>query len=94
MITIVLNKQSMKDLISDTSIKEKEIVLKHLKSGTMEAVYFSYAKDVLTGGFIGEQIMYNDGKYRWFTDTIYYFEKYNVKLPDDFIEHVLNQSKS
>jgi len=31
----------------------------------------------------------NDGKYTWRSDVIYYFEKYNLKLPDEFVKEVL-----
>lgn len=30
-----------------------------------------------------------DGIYGWRTDIIYYIEQYDLKLPDDFISHVL-----
>ena len=32
-----------------------------------------------------------DGEYTWYTPEIYYFEKYNLKLNDDFIEYVLSK---
>lgn len=32
---------------------------------------------------------YSDGEYIWYESEIYYFEKYNLKLNDDFIKHIL-----
>ncbi len=32
-----------------------------------------------------------DGKYTWYESEIYHFEKYNLKLNEDFIQHVLNR---
>ena len=34
----------------------------------------------------------NDGIYSWSNDLAYYVEKYNLRLPADFVNHVLNQS--
>ncbi len=32
---------------------------------------------------------YTDGEYRWYESEIYYFEKYDLALKQDFIDHVL-----
>ena len=81
---------SIKDLICDKPIVDKEKILKYLRSGTRGAVAAGYAKDVLTGDKIdGELCCYTDGKYAWRSDTVYYFEKYNIKLPEEFIKHAL-----
>ena len=34
---------------------------------------------------------YSDGEYTWYESEIYHFDKYNLKLNDDFIEYVLNK---
>ena len=34
---------------------------------------------------------YSDSEYIWRESEIYYFEKYNLKLNDDFIKYVLNK---
>lgn len=36
-------------------------------------------------------IRYTDGKYEWTSYDIMYVEKYNMKLNDDFIQHILNR---
>lgn len=36
--------------------------------------------------------MLEDDKYAWRSDLIYYFEKYNLKLDDDFIAHVMSKT--
>lgn len=33
--------------------------------------------------------MYNDGEYAWRSDIIYYVEKYNMRLEEDFVNKVL-----
>lgn len=76
--------------ISDTPIKRKEKILEHLKSGKVSAVAPSYIKDVIANKTVNKTLMMmNDGKYEWRSDVIYYFEKYNLKLSDDFIKEVL-----
>lgn len=34
---------------------------------------------------------YSDGLYLWTANDIYYFEKYGMRLNEDFINHVLEQ---
>lgn len=51
------------------------------------------ARDAITGERIGVPAVYRDGDYSWRTETIYYFEKYNLALPDDFVAHVLSKIK-
>ena len=45
-------------------------------------------RDVLTGTAIpGQAICLTDGKYGWRSDVTYYVEKYNMKLPQEFVDH-------
>ena len=37
-------------------------------------------------------VYYCDGEYEWNSAEIMYFEKYNLKLNDEFIQHVLSNS--
>ncbi len=81
---------SIYENISDTPIKHKEKILKHLESGKISAVAPSYIKDIIAHETVNQTLMMvNDGKYAWRSDVIYYFEKYNLKLPDKFIKEVL-----
>ncbi len=81
---------SIKALISSEPISMKEKVLDYLKSAKIVAVSPSIPRDVITQERIpGDFCYYSDGKYSWRSDTIYYFEKYNLKLEDEFIQHVL-----
>lgn len=85
------NLPSIKDLICSKPIKESKKVLEHLKNGKKGAVASGYAVDVISKERIaGELCCFSDGKFGWRSDTIYYFEKYNLKLDDEFINYVLN----
>lgn len=85
---------SVKELFQHESIEGKEKILAYLKkekwdSGARAPMLF---RDVVTGKPVpGEFCSYSDGEFSWRTDEIYYFEKYNLKLKDEFIQHVLSQ---
>ena len=39
-----------------------------------------------------ENLDYESGDYYWNTSDIYHFEKYDLKLNDDFVQYVLEQT--
>jgi hypothetical protein len=76
--------------------KNKPIILKYLKNRD----YLNYAStkrvyDVFQNAESNNycQAGYSDGVYQWTSDEIYYFEKYNLKLYNDFITSVLQSTK-
>lgn len=80
------------DLISETEVEGKSDILSYLKQARVTAVAPGWAIDVMTGERIeGSLLSYSDGEYAWRSDTIYYFERYNLKLEKEFIKHVLSQ---
>ncbi|MEG1536985.1 MAG: hypothetical protein RSB90_10795 [Eubacterium sp.] len=83
----------LKEQISKESIVGKEKILAYLKKGEVIAVAGSIGfKDILADKQIFEDdLVYSDGQYEWFTETVYYFEHYNLKLPDEFIQAVLSK---
>ena len=85
---------SIKENISAVADANKAKVLKHLTSATAIASIAGTAKDVFTGETIGgEWVLLSDGKYEWTSDIVYYYENYDLILPDDFIGHVLGKQK-
>lgn len=83
---------SIKDNISDVPIRNKGTVLNYLRRGKTLCASTGYVIDAFTGknSFVRNQ-MYSDGMFSWSSKVIYYFEKYNLKLPQDFIDYVLNK---
>ena len=77
------------------SIDCKEAILHYLKSAQL----YAYGTGILTDAFSKEPVSkverynnsYSDGEYEWYDSEIYHFEKYNLKLNNDFIQHVLNR---
>ena len=81
----------LKDLIKDIDVKTKTEVLTYMKTSKFYVASApSITKDLLGGGNIpNSSDVYSDGEYSWTTDDIYYFEKYNVSLDDEFIKKVI-----
>lgn len=70
-------------------IPGKEKILKYMKSGKVIAAAPGRLKDVFTNEPIkGEMLVYSDGVYYWGSEAIYYFDKYNMKLPDGFLSKI------
>ena len=85
------NLPTIKSLISKEPIGNKKKILEYLRNGRITAAAAGTANDIITGKTIDEPFcMFTDGVYAWRSDTIYYVDKYNLKLEDEFINHVLN----
>lgn len=83
---------SLLDNITNEEIHEKQKVLSYMKCIRPDA----YAPASLTDCITGERMdiaLYSchDGIYHWRSDIIYYFEKYNLRLPDDFIQFAVER---
>lgn len=79
--------------ISKNEILNKETVLNYLKQSPEYAFTSEPVKDYYTGEIVYDaNNARSDGEYIWYESEIYHFEKYNLKLNDDFIEHVLKHS--
>ena len=83
---------SIKELINKP-IKEKEKVIKYMKKCKVVAVAPAIVRDIINpNNKIAELCLMTDGKYEWRSDIIYYVEKYDMELPEEFIQHVLSQA--
>lgn len=74
----------------DRKVKNKEKILEYLKNGIDAGVRCSVVVDVITGKQLPRTIhRYKDDEYIWTDEDIYHFEKYNIKLKDEFVEKIL-----
>lgn len=90
----VPNACSITKFFSETPYEHKNAVVSYMKTrGTVKCVC-GLANDVVSGEAIGTRTIIHDGEYSWTNDLIYYVEKYNLKLPDDFIRYVLSQTNN
>lgn len=80
---------SVKENVSDIPHGNKGKILKHLKSGKSIFATSTPIVDIFTGKPANiELCTYTDGNFTWTSEEIYYFEKYNLKLNDEFINSV------
>lgn len=87
-----MNKDELAEMTSDTAIPQKEKILDYMRSIHEIGYTTAHVVDVFTKQQL--KVINNersDDVYAWAESEIYHFEKYNLKLNDDFIQHVLNQ---
>ncbi len=86
---------SMKDALSEDPMPEKDKIIDFiLNAGYLEIGTTATAKDVFTGDDTGiRDCGRSDGVYSWGTALAYYVDRYNLALPDDFVAHIMNQSR-
>lgn len=81
---------SLKDHTQSEPYKSKADVLKHLQNGNVHMVTASRIVDALSGETTNIELVFmNDGKYSWSSKIPYYVDKYNLRLPKDFEDHIL-----
>lgn len=82
---------SIKELINKP-VKEKEKVIEYMKKCKVVAIAPAIVRDLINpNNKINELCLMTDGKYEWRSDIIYYVEKYDMELPEEFIQHILSQ---
>ena len=89
----IINNAAILGLIQNdivSVVTQKNEIIDYLTNGEIIAAAAGRAKDILTGERIqGEWLTYTDGVYHWDTALIYYVENYNLKLPDEFLDHAM-----
>ena len=75
-------------------IERKAEILSFMKSGRKELFTTACVRDIVTEQETDiPDTGFTDEEYLWYAAEIYHFEKYNLKLNDDFIAHVLSKVK-
>lgn len=72
-------------------MKNKDSVIKYLKKGNVIGACAGNFKDPFTGENLGYNNVLSDGFYEWKQSLPYLLEKYEIKLPDKFIEHCMDK---
>ena len=89
-ITMFDNGSIKNHLVSEVNYDKKKII-DYLNSFGRQAVCPRYAIDCVTGENIsGSFSVIDDGEYCWCDFLTYHIEKYNIKLPDKFIEKIMS----
>lgn len=79
--------------IAPLPLDEKQKVVDYLQNLDFRGT--SFLQGPLTDAFTGELMPakgngFNDGTWYWYDDLWFYVDKHDVKLPDDFVQHVLD----
>ena len=87
-----LTPQGASKMMPASPIPRKEEILAYMKRFPFSA----YTSQPVYDFFTGEETapadnQRTDGVYIWYESWIYHFEKYNLKLNDDFVQYVLSQ---
>lgn len=76
------------------NMENKDKICKYLNSGYVLAACGSVVNDIICPekGVIGPPDDVTDGKWIWPADLAYYVENYNLKLQDEFIDYMSENS--
>ena len=81
---------SIKEFISSEPHEYKDTILEYMNAGNGCMASPSFITDVITGErVLRPRVTMHDGVYLWSSSLIYHVEKYNVRLPEEFVRHVL-----
>lgn len=90
-----LDLPKLADSIESGPYPHKEEIIRYLLNGEVYFISLSLPKDVFTGERIpmSDRVM-QDGDYYWPILLAWYVEKYNVRLPREFEEHILSRMET
>ena len=92
-ISQVLDSKPITDYITDKIQYDREEVLQYLRSFRRIAFCPKRVHDLITGNEIATHFnIFCDGEYSWPDYLIYYVEKYNIRLPEDFLDKIQKYS--
>lgn len=68
----------------------KDKILAYFKKYKQVVAITREMVDYISGKSLRKSVLgFTDGEYWWTSEEVYHFEKYDMKLNDDFISHVL-----
>ena len=81
----------MRDCLSDTPIEHRDEIVDFLShAGIATIVRMGAPRDIFTNERIaGEAEIRSDGVYEWDASWAHYVDRYNLQLPQDFVDHIL-----
>ena len=83
--------KSIKDDFMDNPSLYYNKLIKYLNNGEVKLASPERAIDVISGDRISQtNSILTDGEYSWPSSLAYYVEKYNLRLPKEFEEKIMN----
>ncbi len=87
------NYETVLKLKTDVEIPKKYIILRYLKAVKPYIVGVFALRDVVTGKLYSTCCCnYKEGDWEWTDSDVYYFEKYNVPLNEEFVSLFYNKT--
>ena len=85
----------MRDNLAKEPYLNKEIIIDFLMNkGDILLAQLSRSKDVFSGERIPfELLVRRDGEYQWANILSWYVEKYNLRMPEEFEQYILEKMK-
>lgn len=85
--------QSMKEFFANDAYPNKDKIIAYLKNGGKSlCVSTGIPKDVFTSETIRmAEVIRTDEIYGWSNILAYYVENYNLRLPEEFEDHILGK---
>lgn len=78
---------------SEYSASDKAKIAEYMKKFPAKLFTSQPVVDALTGEEVyGADNGYSDGEFTWYEAERYYFEKYNIALREEFVDHVMKAS--
>lgn len=81
---------SIHSVVSDSAQPDEDLIIAYLEQGHPLIDFTETTEDVIDGKWqvIGGSSLRSDNSWTWRIDLSYYVEKYHLRLPGDFIEHM------
>ncbi|MBR3242483.1 MAG: hypothetical protein IKF90_07270 [Parasporobacterium sp.] len=82
---------SVRETFVDGPYPFKHKIIEYLRSGNIGAAAAKSCYDAFTGEMIAPKYeLMHDGEYVWNTAVPYYVERYNMRLPEAFVDKILS----
>lgn len=90
------NGPSLREAVRAKAAPAEDRLAAYLKQGGVLATTGSTVSDVLSDDDapIARLEILTDGEWNWPADLAYYVERYHVRLPEEFVEHVASRDWS
>ena len=87
-VSLEQRKAQLVQLIGENEHAQKASVLRYLRGGEQLMLVAGIVRDPLDPNrpIIGSPHILTDGTWAWSADVTYYVEKYNLRLPEEFLE--------
>lgn len=85
---------SMIEFISESPQEQEQEIVAYLRNAVCVGARGCYVDDILDPSCKDVLVphLYTDGVYLWRLDIAHYVEKYHLRLPQDFIQHMARRN--